>query len=264
MSQDSVVAALFESLPPWLLLKGSDPLSLVYLAALVIVLLLSTFIVFSKTRGHKQDTFLLAGLSDAGKTVLYVKLRNGQMVDTHTSMTENEGRFVPISHKHGKSQQRPVHVVDLPGHEKLRFKYTEYLPVTAGIVFVVDSTTILRQLRSAAEYLYDILANRYTQRNEIPILVLCNKNDMLLALKEDKIQTMLEGEIDHLRKTRSAEVQSQDEEKDDEFLGNEGEPFKFEHLPNPISFVSCSLMRDDNDGESGLDAVNAFITEMTR
>ncbi|OMH80970.1 hypothetical protein AX774_g5572, partial [Zancudomyces culisetae] len=35
--------------------------------------------------------------------------------------------------------QKTMFIVDVPGHPKLRFRYKEYLPITAGVIFTIDS-----------------------------------------------------------------------------------------------------------------------------
>jgi len=42
-------------------------------------------------------------------------------------------------------------MVDIPGHERLRFKFSEFMPITRAVVFVVDSATVARQTRLLAE-----------------------------------------------------------------------------------------------------------------
>ncbi|KAJ3281474.1 hypothetical protein HK104_011454 [Borealophlyctis nickersoniae] len=239
--------------------------TLVLLAVLCVLICLGVIalVVILKKKSVRRDTFLIAGLSDAGKTVLYTRLRYGKVVETRRSMVENEGRF-PLSSDDEDSRGPMVHVVDLPGHEKLRFRFADFMPVTRGIAFVIDSTTVARNVRDVAEYLYDVLVNPHVQKLEIPILVVCNKKDMLLALNEEKIRSLLEAEIDRLRTTRAAAVESQDDDRNraDEFLGYENETFKFEHLPNPMSFVPCSLISEDNG--DGIHAVKDFIQELAR
>lgn len=50
-----------------------------------------------------------------------------------------------------KGKIKPVHLVDVPGHSRLRPKLDEYLPKAAGIVFVVDALEFLPNCRAAAE-----------------------------------------------------------------------------------------------------------------
>jgi len=42
-------------------------------------------------------------------------------------------------------------MIDIPGHERLRFKFSEFMPIARSIVFVVDSATVARQTRVLAE-----------------------------------------------------------------------------------------------------------------
>lgn len=50
-----------------------------------------------------------------------------------------------------KGKVKPVHLVDVPGHSRLRPKLEEFLPQVAGIVFVVDALEFLPNCRSASE-----------------------------------------------------------------------------------------------------------------
>lgn len=77
----------------------------------------------------------------------------------------------------------------------MRIRYTDFLPVTRAIVFVVDSTTVARQVRAVAEYLYNVLAQKRVQSERIPILIACNKADMITALPKEKIKLRLEAEM---------------------------------------------------------------------
>lgn len=54
---------------------------------------------------------------------------------------------------HGqKGKIKPVHIVDVPGHSRLRPKLDEFFPQAAGIVFVVDALEFLPNCRAASEY----------------------------------------------------------------------------------------------------------------
>ncbi|KAL0091185.1 signal recognition particle receptor beta subunit-domain-containing protein [Phycomyces blakesleeanus] len=219
---------------------------IVYILAGIVTLLAavvaSFFLLKKKQTG---DTILLLGVSDAGKTALYTLIRFGKKALTVTSMKENEGSVTLGNKTFG--------LVDMPGHERIRYRYSEFLPVARGIVFVVDSTTISRQIRSVAEYLYNVLASLEAQNRKLPVLIACNKADMITALPKDKIQTLLEAEINRLRGTRTAAVEQQNSEGDDQegFLGYEGEAFKFEHLESIVDFEVCSVQKEEIDSVTG-------------
>jgi len=63
----------------------------------------------------------------------------------------------------------------------------------------------------------------------------------------------------NLRSTRAAGVEQQDEDNVDDFLGYENEAFKFEHLPNPISFIECELKSGNAD--SGVSEIKDWMIE---
>ncbi len=52
-----------------------------------------------------------------------------------------------------KVKIKPVHIVDVPGHARLRPKLDDFLSKTCGLVFVVDALDFMPHLRSAAEYI---------------------------------------------------------------------------------------------------------------
>ncbi|KAG6398788.1 hypothetical protein SASPL_140258 [Salvia splendens] len=123
-----------------------------------------------------SNTIVLTGLSGSGKTVLFYQLRDGSSHQgTVTSMEPNEDTFVLHSETTKKGKVKPVHVVDVPGHSRLKPKLDEFLPLAAGIVFVVDAVEFLPNVRAASEYLYDILTKASVVKRKIPLLLLCNK-----------------------------------------------------------------------------------------
>jgi signal recognition particle receptor subunit beta len=104
---------------------------------------------------HKvSNTILLVGLSDAGKTTLFYQLRDGSAHQgSVTSMEPNDDEFILHSESTKKVKIKPVHIVDVPGHARLRPKLDDFLPKTCGLVFVVDALDFMPNLRSAAEYI---------------------------------------------------------------------------------------------------------------
>ncbi|OBZ85236.1 Signal recognition particle receptor subunit beta [Choanephora cucurbitarum] len=201
--------------------------------ALVVLTALTLIALTVYTKKQNKNTILLLGISDAGKTSMYILLKSGKNHPTVSSMKENEGQLT--------LNNKIFDLVDIPGHDRVRFRYVEFLPVTRSIVFVVDSTTITRKIRPAAEYLYDILAQPQVQKQKIPVLIACNKSDMITALPTDKIKLLFETELNRLRGTRTARVEQQESDEQEAFLGYEGEAFKFEHIDNTVEFKSCSV-----------------------
>uniref|UniRef100_A0A804LMM7 protein-serine/threonine phosphatase n=1 Tax=Zea mays TaxID=4577 RepID=A0A804LMM7_MAIZE len=71
----------------------------------------------------KPNTIVLSGLSGSGKTTIYYQ----------------------------KDKVKPVHVIDVPGHARLKPKLDEVLPKVAAVVFVVDAQDFLSSMQAAAE-----------------------------------------------------------------------------------------------------------------
>jgi len=229
---------------------------IIIIVASVVVLLIAALVILKLTGSkEKKDTFIITGICDSGKTSLYLRLRNDKIMNTHTSISENEGRF-PLAQE---DEEKIFHVIDFPGHYKLRYKYQDFTPITKGVIFVIDSATFTKNERDVSEYLYEILANKHIQENEVSVLIVCNKQDYLIALPKERIKSALENEINNLRSTRAAGVEQQDEDNVDDFLGYENEAFKFEHLPNPISFIECELKSGNAD--SGVSEIKDWMIE---
>ncbi|GFY88266.1 signal recognition particle binding protein [Actinidia rufa] len=182
--------------------------------------------------------FLLL-LVEAEKTVLYYQLRDGSSHQgTVTSMEPNEGTFVLHSEMSKMGKIKPVHIVDVPGHSRLRPKLDEFLPQAAGLVFVVDALEFLPNCRAASEYLYDILTKANVVRKKIPVLILCNKVDKVTAHTKEFIRKQLEKEIDKLRTSRTA--LSAADIANEYTLGVPGEAFAFSQCQNKVTVAEAS------------------------
>uniref|UniRef100_A0A2N9IPU2 Signal recognition particle receptor subunit beta n=1 Tax=Fagus sylvatica TaxID=28930 RepID=A0A2N9IPU2_FAGSY len=260
-------------------------------AALAVLLFTTLFFLFTRLfKRAKSDTIVLTGLSGSGKTVLFyqllefwrvpvrkrkcsvvdkavmlcltwclgnstvVELRDGSSHQgTVTSMEPNEGTFVLHSETTKKGKTKPVHLVDVPGHSRLRPKLDEFLPQAAGIVFVVDALEFLPNCRAASEYLYDILTKASVVKKKIPVLILCNKTDKVTAHTKEFIKKQMEKEVDKLRTSRSA-ISAADI-ANDYTLGIPGEAFSFSHCENKVTIAEAS-------GSTGvISQVEQFIRE---
>ncbi|KAF9098101.1 hypothetical protein BGX27_000873 [Mortierella sp. AM989] len=226
-------------IPHQLIIANNEYITLAVLLVLVALVGIAFNLSFG-TKRNSKNTILLAGLPFAGKTATYFLITHNKAVETVTSIKENE---IDVALTEG---QKSVHLVDIPGHERLRFKFSEFMPITRAVVFVVDSSTVSRQTRLLAEYLYDILSDKFAQDERIPILIACNKSDLLTSFKKERIQTLLETEINKLRQTRTAALDTQDSEGNENvFLGFEGKDFSFQDLENEVEFIEYSAENKD-------------------
>lgn len=87
-------------------------------------------------------------------------------------------------------------MVDLPGFHSIRQQFFEkYKDYSKGIVYVVDSVTLAKNVRDAANVLYNMLIDPVVIKNRPDILILCNKQDQTLAKGSSVIKSMLEKEL---------------------------------------------------------------------
>lgn len=88
---------------------------------------------YSTKRSHnKPSTVVLVGLSDTGKTALFSSLVYGTTPATLPSQKMSQGLLA-------EAVGKPVTVVDLPGHPRLRPLVDEHLSQADGLVICVDA-----------------------------------------------------------------------------------------------------------------------------
>jgi len=165
-------------------------------------------------------------------------------------MQENVGAMTPPGKK-------AVDLLDLPGHERLRYNsLAKHKKNARGIIYVLDASTITKGIRDATEFLFRILSDPTLHSNRVPVLIACNKQDLTLAKGSSVIQRELAKEVGLLRETHSRSLQGTDGNSavDHVFLGKAGKDFAFSDLPAKIEFCEISALQDEN-----IDNVNAWI-----
>ncbi|ALC43508.1 SrpRbeta [Drosophila busckii] len=216
---------------PTIKLTEMDPTPI--LIALVLGFLVVALFVILRRRSTGRRDFLLTGLSEAGKSAIFMQLLHGKFPETFTSIKENVGEY--------RGGHLSARVIDVPGHYRVRDKCFElYKRTTKGIVFVVDSVTVQKDIRDVADSLYTILSDSLTQ--PCSVLILCNKQDQTTAKSAKVIKTLLEKELHTVRDTRSRKLQSvgDDEVNKPITLGKPGRDFEFAHISQNVQFFECS------------------------
>ncbi|KAJ1675210.1 hypothetical protein EV182_001720 [Spiromyces aspiralis] len=236
---------------------GATVWALVFYAAVGVVafVLLKFVILPAGTRRPRQNTVMILGPMNSGKTTLWAQVS--------------------------------VHLMDIPGHPKLRGEFDQYTPITKGIIFMVDSSALGSDVQDTAEYvhirgvlhcgagilglhLYDILIDKHVQNNEIPILIVCHKQDRKGALGKDRVFELLASEIDKLRSTRQNALQEHDADEhgggaeNDEraqFLGLDGKSFEFDDLVNPVAAVESGTRMDGEDFK-GFEDIKQWVVRL--
>lgn len=105
-----------------------------------------------KRKPGQAVTTLLIGPEQTGKSALYSAFVFGAVPDTQTSQHENETKTLvrvgastsAEAEKDLSPQQQLIHLVDLPGHPRLRGKVNDYLPSAQRIVFCIDTASAIK------------------------------------------------------------------------------------------------------------------------
>ncbi|XP_018346493.1 PREDICTED: signal recognition particle receptor subunit beta [Trachymyrmex septentrionalis] len=238
------------------LLKGDDSSQSLHLALLVATFILITLVlfVFWRKRKSKGNIILLTGLSESGKTLIYARLLCSQFVKTYTSVKENIGD-ITINY-------RFLRIVDIPGDERLRGKYFDkYKSSVKGLVYIIDAVTIQKEIRDVAEYLYNLLSDPDMQKN-VPVLIMCNKQDQTMAKGCYVIKALLEKEMNLLRMTKTSQLEATDASSTNVFLGKQGKHFEFSHLDSQIDFVESHASNDDSQMSANIEELKKWLIKI--
>eukprot|EP00761_Pharyngomonas_kirbyi_P005705 gb/GECH01005710.1/.p1 GENE.gb/GECH01005710.1/~~gb/GECH01005710.1/.p1 ORF type:complete len:267 (+),score=55.47 gb/GECH01005710.1/:1-801(+) len=251
---DSIVGTyLATALPP-----AFRPAYVVLGSIIIVLLIIFTLILGSKKRNNRNTTLIL-GLTDSGKTAMYHQLKDGKLRKTYASMRTNEGTF-PLK---GFHEDTSYHIVDIPGHPRLRDEYRAFIGEAGAIIYVVDAAEITRRDQENAQLLFEVMTNPQVYEHSVPIFVACNKSDRVTAYKKQSVQKRLEKELSRMASTRDAQLSSNlrgegddDIEEERMQLVNEGDKFRFSKSPIPVDFVEVSM----KDGK-GMTEIHQFISQ---
>merc|ERR1712080_422791 len=98
-----------------------------------------------------------------------------------------------------------------------------------------------------AEFVYNILTDNTITSQKPPILLLCNKQDQMMAKSATIVRGMLEREINTLRSTQTKQLSSTDGTSQAVFLGKPNKEFEFSQLSYfKISVEECSASQGEN------------------
>nr|SVE86981.1 EOG090X0C7N [Daphnia similis]SVE88234.1 EOG090X0C7N [Daphnia similis] len=226
----AMYAMLAEWAPPW---ERSKMAAFVFTVIFIFV--------WRKGRVSRRG-ICLVGLCESGKTLIFSQLIYKKAVESFTSMKENVG-VLNIANKGA------LKLIDIPGHERVRQRFFDSYKNTArGIVFVLDSFSLNKDIRDVAEYLYTILSDPVVSSNRPQVLILCNKQDHPLAKGPQVIQSVLEKEMNVLRNTQTNQLEAVAEggNRKSFYLGQEGKNFEFADIRSlRVEFAASSAQTED-------------------
>ncbi|CAF1197287.1 unnamed protein product [Rotaria sordida] len=190
--------------------ESSQMFPLTIILSFLVVFVTIVILWWAKNR-HKSfrrgECLLLCGTSNSGKTLLFCRLTMGLAKRTLTSMAINKGSMILET----SSTDRPtkkIHVIDIPGNLRIRQRdFNTNKNSAKAIIFVIDSTTIKEESKDVSDYLYDILHEKTFRQQRLPLLILCNKQDINNDnITIQTIRNLLENELTMKRKTRASSV----------------------------------------------------------
>ncbi|XP_076337063.1 signal recognition particle receptor beta isoform X1 [Tachypleus tridentatus] len=230
-------------------------LTLISIAVAIFVVIITVVLFWIVgRRKNLQRGVLIVGLSGAGKTLLFSRLVASKNVETYTSMKENSSSYKVLN-------KGVLKLIDVPGNERLRSKYLdEFKSCARGFIFVIDSLSFSSEIRDVAELLYTILGDSVVSYNCPPFLIICNKQDETMAKSSKVIQSQLEKEINMLRVTKNARLDSIDDTgNNNTYLGQRGKDFQFSDLKPVIVEFTESIARELENNEISVKAVSEWL-----
>ncbi|ESO09666.1 hypothetical protein HELRODRAFT_92244, partial [Helobdella robusta] len=206
----------------------------------------------------RGNDVLILGLCNSGKTLLFTRLLVNKVVDTYISVKENKSSLTFNNHK-------SLNIIDIPGSDSIRLRiFDQYiLFIFRAIIFLIDGSTIQKEIKNAAEYLYTVLTDNLIMSNQVPLLIACNKQDLGFAKGSTLIKSALEKELNQLRHTKSAALDGVDgKSSTSNCLGNPRKDFSFSDLKkNETQFIEISCKRINEDS-SDVESVKEWISNV--
>ncbi|KAK7693778.1 hypothetical protein QCA50_003350 [Cerrena zonata] len=186
--------------------------TLVFASLFLAVLVLAITVLISRKRSsYRGNGLLLVGPSDSGKTAILSTLAYEHTLPTHTSLQTNSS-VVTLT-----EAAKPLLVIDVPGHPRIRDQFKDHLLDAKAIAFIVDASTISRNGAAVAEHLHHIL-NALTSlppSHVAPALsIVAHKCDALKAsstatseqLAINRARSVLERELEKRRTSHAGGV----------------------------------------------------------
>ena len=156
---------------------------------------------------------MIIGPSGSGKTALFQYLYSKEFRQTVSSLEENSTTDEDTNIRMPAKRECKVSSIDIPGHFNFRARIQETVENARAVILMVDSKDRTK-LPEAAEMLYDILNNITVLENKVPIMVVCNKQDIQFARRATQIEHEFERDIEELRRVRKATMDDQDTAKE--------------------------------------------------
>jgi GTPase SAR1 family protein len=204
----------------------------------------------------KGEGILIIGPGDAGKTVLWMRLKEGLAANvgapSGTIYFQDETFPIQALGREGKlPRQTAIPVIDMPAiDEEMTNRAMSKLSRLAALICVIDMSNMTESANEAAIQLYYLFTAQPMRKLRLPVLLACNKveTDGARGTTHEGLRALLEAEIDRIQKVKTEAATGQ--LVDGKAIGpevtmvnNDGEPFTFAKAPcQTLDMVSCSAL----------------------
>ena len=171
--------------------EQASPIDPILVASVLLPLLIAAFFLLRGGGGSGGKKVVLFGPMGGGKTSMYLHLRFGRAIPSHTSMQLTSATFAPKC-EGASGSDKPLTVVDVPGEPRLNYQLLAELSSASVLVCVLDATKLPTHAKEAAQVLYDVLTHESVQRRAPALVIAANKSDVRGAASPDTVRATLE------------------------------------------------------------------------
>ncbi|XP_053993236.1 signal recognition particle receptor subunit beta-like [Hylaeus volcanicus] len=220
---------------------------------------------FYRNKHIEQDVILITGCCFSGKTSLFYKLQdeNFSSLLTVSSCKLNVFTFTkcslseksPLCHIEWKPYQKKWNLVDFPGHTRFHYELPQWFSKACCIIFMIDASN-KTAIKTSATQLYNIFFSRTLLKNKTPVIIVCNKTDLLTTKTKKEVSSDLFREIEKIRVAQECAFQ----ENNDSFtkIDTPAHPIlSVDDVDLPVHFCSSSV--DTNRLSHILEAIQTVI-----
>lgn len=177
----------------------------------ILVLVLTALVLYWVNRRrhalrHGGKCLLLCGIPQSGKTLLFNRLTSDADRRTTSRASVNHGTMT-LDYLASNRPVEKVRVIEVPCVSRQRhYSFQAYRTSTKAMIFVIDSSTIEKDVRQVGDYLFHILRDKHFREQRLPLLIFCNKQDLDQADHNlPTIRQLLERELTYRRRDHNVE-----------------------------------------------------------